>query len=76
MCRYQLFAEKISNDNGEYETFGILISEETGGDCTEVLRIHDVSTDRPVVERLVKACNSLQLAPCHIYDVIEDILYS
>lgn len=42
----------------------------------ELIRVSDVSTDKNKVENLIALCNEEHLDPVHIYDVIEDFLYS
>lgn len=76
MYRYQTFAEKLNNSIGEYTAFGIAILEGTGENMREIWRVSDISADKTVVENLAEMCNKRQLSPCHIYDVIEDSLYS
>ncbi len=71
-----MFAEKINNNIGEYTAFGIVVLKNNGGNAEEILRVPDISTDRALTENFVNLCNRLQPAPCHICDMIEDILYS
>ena len=62
-----------------YFTFSFNLSyidEMEDNERKEVLRISDVSADKSKVEELVDLCNKEQLEPVHIYDVIEDFLYS
>ncbi len=40
----------------------------------EIAKIEDISTSKEDIEKLVALCNSLQLSPLHIQDVIEDFL--
>lgn len=74
--RYQLFAEKINNNIGEYTAFGIAVLKDDDENTEEILRVSDISTDKALVEDFVGLCNRHQPAPCHIYDIIEDVLYS
>lgn len=74
--RYQVFGQKLNNNIGEYTAFGIVVLKDNGIKTDEILRVPDISTDRALIENFVDLCNRHQPAPCHIYDMIEDILYS
>lgn len=37
--------------------------------------IHRISEDYTSISNLVELCNSLQLDPIHLYDVVDDFLY-
>lgn len=36
--------------------------------------IHNISSNRLLIENLIKKCNELDLSPEHLLDVVEDIL--
>lgn len=36
--------------------------------------IHNISSNRILIENLIKKCNELDLSPEHLLDVVEDIL--
>ena len=54
--------------------FGIAAVEEYDGVTTILESISDISSDIEPIERLVKVCNDLQLAPIHLQDVVTDFL--
>lgn len=60
----------ISEEIGDYVTYGIRVSEEG----RELGFIPDVSTDGEAVERLAANCTAEVLDPIHLDDVIEDLL--
>ena len=71
MFKYSIFKENMSNEDGEYTSFGITI-EDSNGDV--IKSITDISTDEIVVRDLCERCNKGQLHPIHLYDVVEDFL--
>lgn len=64
--RYTLIEEKKTIEGQEYTAYGIR--------CDDEYYIFDVSADRTVLERLIRACNKYDLKPVHLYDVLEDFL--
>lgn len=70
------FVEEIivSDEFGEYNTFGIKIFKIEDLGNREVCCVRDVSTNKEFVCRLVEDCNKYELDPIHIFDVIEDRL--
>ena len=61
---------------GKYTAFGIVVYKMVNKNRKELIRVSDVSTDKNAVENLIALCNKERLEPVHIYDVIEDFLYS
>ena len=77
MYKYSVFVEMLKNeDSVAYTAYGIVVCSMEDNERKEVLKISDVSSDKSRVEELVDLCNKEQLEPIHIYDVIEDFLYS
>lgn len=77
MYNYSVFVEMLKNeDSVAYTAYGIVVCSMEDNERKEVLKISDVSADKSRVEELVDLCNKEQLEPVHIYDVIEDFLYS
>lgn len=44
------------------------------GTTTVVAAVHDITSDRKRLERLVEVCNRERLSLVHLYDVVEDFL--
>lgn len=77
MYNYNIFVEVLKNeDSGAYTSYGIVVCSMENNQRKEVLRVSDVSTKKERIENLIDLCNKEQLEPVHIYDVIEDCLYS
>ncbi len=77
MFNYKIFVEVLKDEESmAYTAYGIVVCSVENNEGKEVLRIPDVSADKSKVEELVELCNKEQLEPVHIYDVIEDCLYS
>jgi len=64
-----------SNDSNQ-STYGIEVLEYKNGNLIFVDEITNVSSDQEFVKRLVDDCNTYQLDPVHLRDVIEDRLFS
>ena len=63
---YTLIKSVIKDEDGNFhDTYGI---------SNETRQIKDISVDKEKVERLVSLCNSLNLSPMHLDDVVEDFL--
>lgn len=68
---YEVTEELMESEElGDYVTFGIAVY--SGKE--EVMRVRDVSTDLDAVRDLAERCTSGELAPVHLFDVIEDFL--
>lgn len=77
MSQYEIFTEMLDDPSiGKYLTYGIVGYEMVNKNRKELIRVSDVSTDKNKVENLISLCNKERLDPVHIYDVIEDFLYS
>lgn len=77
MCQYEMFTEMLDDPCvGKHLTYGIVGYEMVNKNRKELIRVSDVSTDKNKVENLIALCNKECLDPVHIYDVIEDFLYS
>lgn len=69
---YTVISEQIrSSVLGVYSSYGIAVIDKTG---KTVRTVHDITCDRAALEKLVLLCNRLELAPCHLDDVIDDFL--
>ena len=73
---YTLTERICESDDGVSKSYGIAVCTNTDRDqTTSVLTsIQDITTDRDALDELVNLCNSMELSPLHIRDVIEDFL--
>lgn len=62
--RYSIIKQAFNNEAGRYISYGIGMNDK--------ILIPDVSTDYDFVYALVDKCNNHNVAPEHIYDIIED----
>lgn len=77
MCQYEIYTETLDDPSiGSYLAYGIVGFEMVNKNRKELIRVSDVLTDKKAVENLIDLCNAEHLDPVHIYDVIEDFLYS
>lgn len=76
LWEYEVFRERCYlEDVGDYYTYGIrLAARHMPPDMQSGYTIHDVHCERDVVTELVTLCNTLELEPCHLLNVIEDWL--
>lgn len=75
MYTYQTIQESIHHpDIGLYDSFGVCVYQEMGNIQKKVAQISDIFLQRNRMETLVERCNTLQLDPQHLFDVIEDAL--
>lgn len=78
MYIYKVFEEEVeSQDNGKYNSFGVAVYKSVSeNNLEEVLRVSDISPDKKTVQTLSNMCTEHQVEPVHIYDIIEDYIYS
>lgn len=70
VVRQKLFKPEL----GLYCTFGLLALCVHAGRAAPLRLVQDVSADRTVVAELAAQCTAEQLEPCHLHDVIDDVL--
>lgn len=74
MFQYRLFNETLnSSEIGEYKATGIMVLDENEN---ELIKMSDVSTNEDDVKKVVDLCNQEQVEPIHLYDILEDFLWS
>lgn len=64
--KYSLIQENIHLDKSDYISYGVSAPD---GNV-----IHDISTDKTSMEKLVSQMNDGQLAPEHFQDVVENFI--
>ncbi len=64
----------VSDDCAQYTTFGIRAYSLSGGQWICCAYLPDVSTDDHFVAQLAQAFTLYQLDPCHLKDVVLDII--
>lgn len=69
---YKIIEGICESDDGVRKSYGIAVCANTDMDeTTSVLAlIQDITTDRDSLNELVNLCNSMELSPLHIRDVI------
>ena len=63
---YKITVEEKIVENKQRTVYGIMYNDE----CF----VTDVSNDKAEVERMVELFNDNDLAPCHLLDVLEDMI--
>lgn len=73
---YAVIEEKYPQKSGHRISYGITIYSGTEQKSERVLidSIHDITSDKEKLEKLVNNCNRLGLSTVHICDVVEDFL--
>ena len=71
-AKYILCKETYQAGSNERISYGIAAYEQDTDTC--IARLHDVTSDKAALARLIFLCNRLQLSPVHLYDVVEDFL--
>lgn len=73
---YGLIEEKYNLGTGSRISYGIAAyaDAQTDGSTTVVISVHDITSDKEKLSRLVEDCNKLELSSVHLYDVVEDFL--
>lgn len=73
MIEYYAVKEALySEEIGAYTAYGIGVFEYDRGEKKTLQYIPDVFLDEEKAEQLVAMCNSIQLEPLHLLDVVED----
>ncbi len=71
MAKYHLSKQILTDETGDYiTTYGIAVVENK-----KVRIIPDITTDKLLIEALIKKFNKYKLSAYHIDDAIEDFLY-
>ena len=72
---YAVVEEKYAHLNGYRVSYGIVMySSAQNGKVSLMNSIHDITSNKKKLEKLVADCNRLQLSSVHIVDVVEDFL--
>lgn len=73
---YGITKEVYSEGTNNRTSYGIAAYAHTGEDNTAsiVASVHDITTDRDSLARLVLLCNYLELSLTHLEAVLEDFL--
>ncbi len=73
---YGIVEERYILGNCSRTSYGIAAyaNSEVDGSAIIVASVSDVSDKKHEMEELVRLCNSMDLSPIHLYDVVEDFL--
>lgn len=76
MITYTLIEEEFISYNSTYISYGINVCEKAENDSkpTLVASVHDITTDKLKLSKLISSCNKLKLSVIHLNDIIEDFL--
>lgn len=71
-CRYIVVQNTYQNGRNARIGYGIAAVTEYDGVITVLNSVSDLSADIQLVEGLVERCNSQELDPIHLQDVVTD----
>lgn len=71
-CRYIVVQNTYQNGRNTRIGYGIAAVTEYDGVITVLNSVSDLSADIQLVEDLVERCNSQELDPIHLQDVVTD----
>ena len=73
---YAVTEERYALRNESRTSYGIVAyaNAEQDGTATIVASVHDITSDKQHLTKLVDDCNRLELSPMHLPDVVEDFL--
>ena len=73
---YAITEEKYTLGEESRISYGIAAysSPEHCGTATIVASVHDITSDKERLSRLVDDCNQLELSTLHLHDIVEDFL--
>ena len=71
---YGMIEELYSIGEASRISYGIAayVDETNDGTAEIAVAVHDITSDKPRLARLVASCNRLELSLSHMQDVIED----
>lgn len=72
--RYIVVQNAYLGDNNTRISYGIAVVTEYDGVTTVLDSVSDLSSDVQLVEGLVERCNSQELDPIHLKDIVTDLL--
>ena len=73
-CKYIIVRNEYIDGENTRISYGIAAIENCDGVISVLKSVSDVSSDFSEVENLVNVCNSKELDPIHIEDIINDFL--
>lgn len=73
---YAISEEKYSLGEESRTSYGIVAyaDADVNGTATIVAAVHDITSDKLALTKLIDDCNYLELSTIHLYDVVEDFL--
>lgn len=73
---YGISEEKYSLGEECRTSYGIVAyaDADSNGTATIVAAVHDITSDKLALTKLINDCNHLELSAIHLYDVVEDFL--
>ena len=73
---YAIIEEKYTLGNESRVSYGILAysNASENGTATIVASVHDITSNKESLTRLVDDCNRLKLSTVHLRDVVDDYL--
>ena len=73
---YGIVEEKYTTENDSRISYGISAYSDANetGTATIIASVHDITSNRERLARLVDDCNRLKLSTEHLLDVVEDFL--
>lgn len=75
MVKYRITEKTVSYPEiGTYNSYGICAYQKDLDDEKLIACFYDVFSERKKAEELVELCNTLELDPIHLEDVVEDAL--
>ena len=75
MYKYLTFKETVTTPGiGTYIAYGIICIKIEKHEISCIKSVSDISTIKELVEKIAERCNSLEVSPLHLLDVIEEFL--
>jgi hypothetical protein len=73
---YAVTEERYALGNESRTSYGIVAyaNAEQDGTATIVASVHDITSDKQHLTKLVDDCNRFELSTVHLHDVVEDFL--
>ncbi|MBQ7346483.1 MAG: hypothetical protein IJW55_00845 [Clostridia bacterium] len=71
---YATVRSEYAQNGSTYVTYGIALTEEENGFITILETIPNLCANQVKVQQLADLCNTLELSPIHLHEVIQDFL--